>query len=151
MYDDFAAGYQPAEYGNRLEDGEHRVKIKDVNQDTSSKGNSMLVIELSIENASFTVKHFIVKNEYFNANATQFFDAFGIPRGNFDYPRWVGRTGKAFLKRNEKGYMDLKYLVVKQTNQPPAPPSAPPSAPPAQRPPAQRPAPQDDFDDDIPF
>lgn len=160
--DEFSSGYQPEDYsqgGAKIEEGDYRLKIESVTPGyAQNSGNAMLTIELGIAEASFKLKHFLVKNEYFNANTTKFFDCFKIPRGNFEYNRWIGRVGLGHLvkgkpKDNGKQYMELAYLIVPQTPgaQSPAPQT---SRPPVQRqgPAAQPPAqPQDDFDDDIPF
>ena len=131
--DNFSSGYFPEDYNQgRIEEGDYKVKITDVNQKTSqSSGNPMLEIELSIAEATFKFKHYLVKNEYFNENATKFFDCFKIPRGNFDYPRWVGKIGKAHIgkgKPNQEGkqFMEVRYLIVDNpANQTPSHPRAP--------------------------
>lgn len=155
---DFATGYQPEDYGKQIEDGDYRLKIKDIESGfAKSSGAPMLTVELAIEGAKFTVKHRLVKNEYFNGNATKFFDCFKIPRGSFDYPKWIGRHGKGRLEKGEKGYMELKYLIVEPAPNGPQATKPPAAQPPRSQYPAQEPAsytpPQhaDGFIDDIPF
>jgi len=162
--DEFSSGYQPADYtqGRQIEEGDYKVRIEGYELGYTKSGNNpgtpMITVIIGIAQADFKFKHCLVKNEYFNANATKFFDCFKIPRGNFEYNRWTGRVGMAHLakgkpKENGKSYMEIAYLIVPQTPgaQPPAPPPAPAPAPrqgPAARPPVN---PTDDFSDDIPF
>lgn len=164
--DEFSSGYQPEDYsqGIKIEEGDYKVRIEghelSYTKSGSNPGSPMITVTLGIAQADFKFKHRMVKNEYFNANATKFFDCFKIPRGNFEYNRWIGRVGMAHIskgKPNQEGktYMEIAYLIVPQN--PGAAPSAQPPAPhPAQAPrqgPAARPpvVPQDDFSDDIPF
>jgi hypothetical protein len=63
-----------------------------------------------------TLKHYIVKNGYYNKNMTRFFDCFKIPRNNFEYADWTGKTGKAYIGKTESGkqYHEIKYLIVEE-------------------------------------
>lgn len=168
--DEFSSGYQPEDYsqGRQLEEADYKLRIESYELGYTSGGKNpgtpMITVILGLMEADFKLKHRLVKNEYFNANATKFFDCFKIPRSNFEYNRWIGRVGMAHLAKGEpnqngKQYMEIAYLIVPQT--PGAVPSAqPPASPPARAPapaprqgPAARPpvTPQDDFSDDIPF
>jgi len=158
---DFADGYQPdGNYntgnGPRLEAGDYKVRIEEVSEGYSKAGNRMITVILGIAQADFKLKHFLVKGEYFNQNMTKFFDCFKIPRGNFEFNRWCGRVGKAYLdygekNQNGKSYMELKYLIVPEGEPVQAPPKAP-APPPQKQGPAAQPAPAgDDFTDDIQF
>lgn len=159
--DEFQEGYAPDENynGPMIEEGDHLVKVINVQGGFSKKGTPMLTIEIQAKNCPIIFKHFIVKNEYFNANMTKFFDCFKIPRGNFEYNRWVGRVGKAHIGKGSpnpegKAYMELQYLIVEQKGATPGPqPAMQPAARPA---PVAAPKPQQEavvmpFDDDIPF
>lgn len=149
-------GYQPddnyqAGGGPRLEDGDYKVRIESVVTGRSKAGAPMITVELGIAQASFRFKHYIVKNDYFDANMTKFADCFKIPRGNIEFNRWTGRVGKAYLakgepKDNGKSYMEIKYLIVDTT-------APAPSTPTQKQGPVAQPAPAgtDDFTDDIPF
>jgi len=161
---DFADGYQPDDNyqtgnGPKLEAGDYKVRIESVDDGWSKAGNRMLIVILGIAQADFKLKHFLVKGEYFNQNMTKFFDCFKIPRGNFEFNRWCGRVGKAFLdygekNQNGKSYMELKYLIVPEGDTVQTTPrvAAPAPTPQKQGPVAQpAPAGTDDFIDDIPF
>ena len=170
--DEFSNSYQPENYDqdNHVE-GDYKLKIKSVETKIAkSSGNPMIAITLTAQGFSFDFTYNLVKNEHFNANATKFFDCFKIPRGNFEYPRWVGRMGdghiaKGKVKDNGKSYWEIQYLIVAPAVGSAAgarAPVAPAAAPAAQAysppnfasAPPQRPAPApagDDFTDDIPF
>jgi hypothetical protein len=162
--DEFANGYQQEDYNADMTEGERRVKIKEVVQAVAqSSGNHMLKITMVAEGARFDFHYNLVKNEYFNANATKFFDCFKIPRGNFEYDRWVGRSGRAYIAKgkprdNGKSYWEIQYLIVPESPRQSAPaPAARPAPQPARQPvrqPVKQAAPasdMDDFTDDIPF
>ena len=92
-------------------------------------------------NIFFHLSNFF-KNEYFNQDMTKFYDCFKIPRGNFEFNRWTGRVGQAYLakgepKDNGKTYMEIKYLIADAPQEPPKAVAPAPAA--------------DGFSDDIPF
>lgn len=162
--EDFASSYQPTDYTqsqDNLQEGDYKVRIDKVDPHAIAKssGNPMIVLELAIAQASFTFRYNLVQNEHFNANATKFFDCFKIPRGNFDYQRWLGRIGKAHIakgrvKDNGKSYWEIQYLIVDpQPGQPSAPQQQrlPENKPQTYSAPPRQGAPADDFTDDIPF
>lgn len=98
----------------RIEAGDHRVKIVDV-EDTYSRnsGKPMLVITLTPNGSDIKIKHYIVKNEYFNRNMTEFFDSFNIEEGDFNFISWVGAVGAAKLKEDENGYLKIAWFIKK--------------------------------------
>lgn len=165
--DDFINGYQPDENynGTHLDEGDYMAKVQNITFKPTQKGDPMMTVDLVIRESPIIFKHRIVKNEYFNANMTKFYDCFKIPRGNAEYERWIGRPGKVHIakgKPNDAGmaYMEIKYLIV----DPPAAklgPQAAPAAQPAPAAPATPPwalyqahAAQSDpsqFTDDVPF
>lgn len=163
--DEFSNGYQPDEnYGGtiNLEEGDYKMRIQNILFNPTKNGDPMITAELTVSEAPIVFKHYIVKNEYFNSNMTKFFDCFKIPRGNFEYQRWIGRIGKAHIakgeiKANGKAYWEIAYLVADKPSTPGQQASTPSSAPAqAQSPRQATPAPQQSngampFDDDIPF
>ena len=163
--EDFGSDYQPEDYTqsqDNLTEGDYRVRIDNVETTTAkSSGNPMIVLTLAIAQVSFTFRYNLVKNEHFNANATKFFDCFKIPRGNFEYQRWVNRVGMAHIAKgkvrdNGKSYWEIQYLIVDTAQgaprqAPPAPgPARAQANAPATRQPARQRVPGDDFVDDDP-
>lgn len=101
------------EKGTRLSPGDYRVSIVDV-QDTISKssGNPMIVVTVQPNGSGIKIQNYIVKNEYFNRNMTQFFDAFPqIEEGDFNLLGWVGCVGAARLKEDENGYLKVAWFL----------------------------------------
>lgn len=162
--DEFAQGYQPDENynGTHLEEGDYAAKIQNITFKPTRNGDPMITIDLITKDSPIVFKHRIVKNDYFNSNMTKFFDCFKIPRGNFEYQRWLGRVGKVHIAKGEpndqgKAYMEIKYLIVEPKAGPSAQPQAQAQRPAAesyQQPPRQAAMAQADpapFTDDIPF
>ena len=93
--------------------GKMRCVIVDV-EDTVSKssGNPMIVVTVRPSGSNFKVKNYIVKNEYFNRNMTQFFDAFPeIGDGNFNFLEWVGAEGAADFVVDDDDYLKVKRFI----------------------------------------
>jgi len=167
--DEFQDGYQPDENygGQQLVEGDYAVKIHNITFKPTKNGDPMMTIDLITKDSPIVFKHRIVKNDYFNSNMTKFFDCFKIPRGNFEYQRWLERVGKCHIAKGEpnaegKAYMEIKYLIVDAKAASPTPqaqvqrPAAPAqqfhtTAP--QQPLARQtePAGSASFDDDIPW
>jgi hypothetical protein len=98
---------------SRLSPGDYRVEIVDV-QHTRSKtsGNEMLVITVKPNGSNIKIQYYIVRNQYFNRNMTQFFDAFPqIKEGDFNFLGWVGCVGAARLKEDENGYLKVAWFL----------------------------------------
>jgi hypothetical protein len=114
---DIFAGYQPEEKKvNKIEPGDHRLKIESVVEKTSRGGNQMLEMVLVHVNGMH-FKYYLVKGEYFNSKLTAVYDCFGIPRGDKQVSKWVGKVGTAHLdleKPKEDGgqrYLEIKYFI----------------------------------------
>ncbi len=93
--------------------GRLRCVIVDV-EETESKtsGLPMIIVSVRPSGTVFKVKSYIVKNEHFNRNMTQFFDAFPeIPDGNFNFIEWFGCEGAAMFDLDDRGYMKVKYWI----------------------------------------
>lgn len=85
--------------------------IMDAYEATSSKGNPMIVVEVRPSGSRFNVRYYMVKNQWFNQNASQFFDAFpAIKDGNFNLIEWVGASGVAYFDLDDRGYLKVKYF-----------------------------------------
>ena len=85
----------------RLEPGDYRVEITAVEETESKAGNPMIVVTVRPNGSNINIKHYIVKNQYFNRNMTDFFDSFNIDEGDFNFPTWVGAVGAAKLAEDE--------------------------------------------------
>ena len=99
---------------SRVEEGDHRVVIVDVQEKESKKGNEMIVITVTPNGSDIKINHYIVKNEYFNRNMTQFFDSFNIDEGDFNFPTWIGAVGAARLKEDDNGYLKVSWFLNKK-------------------------------------
>ena len=97
----------------RLTPGDYRVEIVSVEERESKKGNPMLVIGVRPNGNDIIINHYIVKNEYFNRNMTDFFDSFNIDDGDFTLPTWIGAVGAARLKEDDQGYPKVHYFINK--------------------------------------
>ena len=109
----YASDYKREESSGRIEPGDYRVAIVEVEDTTSRAGNPMIVISLRPSGSTITIKHYLVKNEYFNRNMTSFFDSFDIPEGNFNFAEWQGAKGAACLVNDENGYLKVRYFIRK--------------------------------------
>lgn len=103
--------YKREERGPRLTPGDYRVEIVSVEEKESKAGNPMLVIGVRPNGSNITINHYIVKNEWFNRNMTDFFDSFNIDDGDFTLPTWIGAVGAARLKEDDKGYLKVQYFI----------------------------------------
>jgi len=98
----------------RIEPGNHRVAITAVEETTSkSSGKPMIVVEVQPSGSNIKIRNYIVKNEYFNRNMTQFFDSFDIEDGDFAILGWVGAMGAAKLEEDENGYLKVRWFIHK--------------------------------------
>lgn len=75
-------------------------------------GTPMIVVTVRPSGSKANVKTYIVKNERFNKNMTNFFDAFpAIGDGNFKMLEWIGAEGAADFGTDKKGYLEVKWFV----------------------------------------
>ena len=105
----FFDGYKREER-SRLAPGDYRVAITDVEETTSRNGKPMLVVTVQPNGSEIHIKHYLVKNEYFNRNLTELLDSFGLGE-NFDTLTWVGAVGAARLVEDENGYLKVRYFL----------------------------------------
>lgn len=98
--------------------GKHRVRIEEIEQTVSSKGNDMLKITLAVSGHSAKVWHYIVfmndHPEITNRNLTAIMDSFGLEMGNLDFENWKGKVGAAMIKYDENDYAKVNYFVKKE-------------------------------------
>ena len=105
----FFDGYRREERA-RLTPGDYRVAITEVEETTSRSGNPMLVVTVQPNGSKIHIKHYLVKNEYFNRNLTELLDSFGLGE-NFDTLTWVGAVGAARLIEDDNGYLKVRYFL----------------------------------------
>lgn len=106
-------GYTREETRSEAVKGRFRCVIVDVEEAVSkSSGLPMIVITVRPSGTRFKVKTYLVKNDKFNRNATQFFDAFPeIGEGNFNFIEWPGAVGAAEFDEDDRGYTKVKWWI----------------------------------------
>lgn len=112
-----------------IPEGIHRIRIKSAEKAMSKNGNDMLAFQFEVSGRSQILYHYIVflddRPEITNRMLTQFFDSFaGIPEGDFDMRKWIGKVGACKVKHEEyNGNMQarISYFVSasKQDSLPP--------------------------------
>lgn len=94
--------------------GNYRCVILNAEVTTSkTSGKRMLVISVRPSNTRATVKSYIVDNDYFDSNFSQFLDAF--PQLGKTTPNncfaWRGAMGAIKLGVNDNGYFEAKWFL----------------------------------------
>lgn len=86
------------------------VEAEEAVSKTSQK--PMIVVTVRPSGSKAKVKSFIVKNDNFDRNMTQFYESFtSIPEGSFDFVSWIGAEGIANFGINDRGYLEVKWWV----------------------------------------
>lgn len=104
------ADYVPEE-APRLSPGDYRCEVVGVEETVSKAGNPMIVVTVMPNGSTIKIKHYMVKNQYFNRNITEFFDSFGIERGDFNLLGWVGAVGAAKFVKDENDYLKVRWFL----------------------------------------
>lgn len=108
----FVNSYTPEEYqvAFNVSDGKHQMVIRGARIVQSKTSKQMLEIGFGVKEGEQIVKttyiERLVEGEYFNKSMTRLFDAFKIPRGNFDFKTWVGKTGWAEFCHKPNEWVD---------------------------------------------
>ena len=106
--------YKKQEYPER-KPGNYRCIILKAEIGNSKAGNKMLTIHLRPSGTTSTVKAYIVDNDYFDSNYSQFLDAFpAIMDGNHDINNcfaWRGALGAVKLAVNDNGFFEVKRFI----------------------------------------
>jgi len=93
-------------------EGDARCVITAAEESVSKAGNPMITITTKQSESGIICKYYMVKNEYFNKNATDLFDSFpSIGEGNFNLMTWVGCMGAAHYINDDNGYLKIKYFI----------------------------------------
>ena len=94
-------------------EGNTRCVITDVEETVSkSSGLPMIIVTVRPSGSKANIRWYLVKNDNFNKNATQFFDAVvGVDDGDFEFVKWVGCEIGANLGEDDKGYLTVKWWI----------------------------------------
>lgn len=104
--------------------GDHRVRISDVEEKVSSKGNEMYEITLAVNGYNSKLWFYLVLDQAdpkkTNQRIGDFFNSFGITTSAMGSGKqWVGKTGAVRVKHEEyNGNMSAKVAyVISRKNQ----------------------------------
>ncbi len=134
--------YDPSSYKENtfsiLPEGDHRVRIAEVNERTFNSGNEGFEIVLDVSGHSSKLWYYLVLNtsdaQKTNQKLGSFFNCFGITNYALNaYSQWVGKVGGVRVKHedyNGKVSAKVQYLLnkSKQTELPPWKGNAAPAA-----------------------
>ena len=85
--------------------GKHRVRIESAEECTSSKGNDMIKVVMQVSGMAAKLFHYIVfmpdNTQLTNTKLAEFWDSFGISKGNLSTGSWVGKIGACKVKHEE--------------------------------------------------
>lgn len=85
--------------------GKHRVRVESAEECTSSKGNDMIKVVMQVSGMAAKLFHYIVfmpdNTQLTNTKLAEFWDSFGIPKGNLSTGSWVGKIGACKVKHEE--------------------------------------------------
>ena len=93
--------------------GKTRCVIVDVEETVSkSSGLPMIVVIVKPSGYNAKIRKYIVKNEKFNKNMTDFFDAVdGVDDGDFNFLSWIGCEIGADIGLDNNGFWDIKWWL----------------------------------------
>ena len=94
--------------------GNYRCVILNAEVGRSKAGNRMLIISVRPSGTKATVKNYIVDNDYFDSNFSQFLDAFPELKDNSSPDNcfsWRGAMGAVKLAVNDRGYFEIKRFI----------------------------------------
>lgn len=110
--------------------GDHRVRIMDVEEKVSSKGNEMYEITLEVSGHSSKLWFYLVLDrndpKKTNQRIGDFFNSFGIADGSMGTGKqWIGKAGAVRVKHEEyNNNMTAKVAyVINRKNQDKLPPA----------------------------
>ena len=110
--------------------GDHRVRIADVEEKVSKKGNEMYEIIFEVSGHSSRLWHYLVLDrsdiKKTNQRIGEFFDSFGIVDHSMGSGKqWIGKVGAVRVKHEEyAGNMSAKVaFLISRKNQEKLPPA----------------------------
>lgn len=94
--------------------GDIRVRIKEAKMEKSKGGKDMIHFTFDVSGTTALLHHYIVFLEenpkLTNQKLTQFFDSFGINRGDFNTQNWVGKVGACRTKEDGE-YIKVHFFL----------------------------------------
>ena len=102
--------YNPSEYEEKsfqvIPEGDHRVRIAEAVEQTSSTGKQMIKFTLDVSGYSSSLWYYLVfdpsNSKMTNQKIGDFFKSFDITNPNLnEYPRYIGRVGACRVKHEE--------------------------------------------------
>lgn len=113
----FMNNYTPEERKTfDIPDGDYKVRIMKAENAFSKTGLQMHCITLQVEGSAENYIHFICEGEFYNRKMTEFFDAFGIQRGNFNFSSWIGKITAARFEHRQKQFTGTDGLTHTANN-----------------------------------
>lgn len=125
MSDNFGSAYEAVEYAVIAPTGDHMVQLGMPKIEIVGKpGNQFRVVKIPvfIDNypnhspdswTMFDAPHGDVeKMVKWNKSMTQFFDAFGIARGDFAISEWSGKRGRVRIQPDTGGYAKVAWAIA---------------------------------------
>lgn len=101
--------------------GKHRVRIETAEETKSKNGNDMIKITMQVSGMSSRLFHYIVfmpdNTQITNSKLAEFWDSFGIQRGNLNVASWSGKIGACKVKHenyNGDSSAKVSYFLKKK-------------------------------------
>ena len=86
-------------------DGDHTMTIKGARITRTTKGTQIIEVGCMVGSCPVVYVEKLIEGEYFDKVATMFFDAFKIPRGNFNFNVWVGKSALGHFVHSQESYV----------------------------------------------
>lgn len=103
---------------DEIQNGPHRLRIKEANKKISKAGNDMLELRFEVSGHTSLLFYYIVflpeRPEITNRNLTAFFDSFGIDEGDFNTQNWIGKVGAGMVKHDDEDRAKIGYLISRK-------------------------------------
>lgn len=101
--------------------GDHRVRIKEVEEKTSANGNDMLKITLEVSGHASSLWYYLVflkdNPAMVNQKLGDIYNSFGIQKGNMNTQSWINKVGAARVKHemyNGDVSPKVSYFIKKE-------------------------------------
>ena len=101
--------------------GDHRVRIREAEEQTSKNGNDMIKLTLDVSGHASTLWYYLVftpdNPQMVNQKLGQIFSSFGIPVGDLNLAHWKGKVGACRVKHeqyNGETQARASYFLTKE-------------------------------------